>query len=167
MSFSQGSSYFTEISSPTGSLKLVASEDSLLGVFPAENSKALLRWPLAKAIKIQQHPILMRTATQLGEYFSKKREAFDLPLQMHGTPFQRSAWMQLTRIPYGHTISYAQQAERLGDRKKARAVGAANAKNPLLIVVPCHRVVAKSGELSGFAGGIAMKRFLLLLEQAL
>ena len=104
---------------------------------------------------------LDRAETQLAEYFRGTRREFDLDLDLAGTAFQRSAWEVLRTIPYGATLSYGQQAAALGDPAKARAVGAANGRNPLSIVVPCHRVVAAGGALTGFAGGLDTKAWLL------
>jgi methylated-DNA-[protein]-cysteine S-methyltransferase len=102
---------------------------------------------------------------QLREYFAGERTSFDIPLDPVGSPFQLAAWSALREIPYGETVSYGQQAERMGDANKARAVGAANARNPISIIVPCHRVVGKDGSLTGFAGGVEVKRYLLELER--
>lgn len=102
---------------------------------------------------------------QLAEYFAGTRRDFDLVLRPIGTPFQKSAWRQLERIPYGETISYAQQAARMGNRQATRAVGGANGKNPLPIVIPCHRVIGKDGTLGGFTGGLDKKRWLLAHEE--
>ena len=107
------------------------------------------------------HPVLDEAERQLVEYFAGERTEFDLPLDPGGTEFQRSAWAELARIPFGETISYGEQARRLGDANKSRAVGAANGKNPLPIVVPCHRVVGANGQLTGFAGGLDTKAWLL------
>jgi methylated-DNA-[protein]-cysteine S-methyltransferase len=109
---------------------------------------------------------LDRAAVQLGEYFAGTRRVFDLDLDPAGTDFQLRAWQALRGIPYGRTLSYGEQAAELGDPGAARAVGAANGRNPLSIVVPCHRVVAASGALTGFAGGIDTKKWLLDHEQA-
>ncbi len=105
--------------------------------------------------------ILDAVRTQLGEYFAGQRTEFDLPLDPIGTPFQLSAWQVLRTIPYGSTMSYGEQARTLGDPNKARAVGAANGRNPISIIVPCHRVVGSNGSLTGFAGGIGAKAWLL------
>ena len=102
---------------------------------------------------------------QLNEYFAGTRTSFDLPLDPIGTVFQRSAWNVLRTIPYGRTMSYAEQARSMGDAKKARAVGAANGRNPISIIVPCHRVVGSTGALTGFAGGLDTKSWLLRHEQ--
>lgn len=109
-------------------------------------------------------PIFFQLNTELHEYFSGTRRHFDVPIAPTGTEFQRAAWQALTQIPYGETRSYAEQAIAIGRPKAVRAVGAANGKNPLLIVVPCHRVIGKDGSLTGFGGGIEMKRQLLELE---
>jgi len=101
---------------------------------------------------------------QLGEYFSGKRKTFDLKLAPEGTPFQLAAWKQLRRIPYGKTISYGEQARRMGNPKAARAVGAANRENPISIIVPCHRVIGADGKLTGYGGGLGKKKRLLDLE---
>ena len=104
---------------------------------------------------------LRECAAQLAEYFAATRRAFDLPLAPEGTPFQQGAWSALRTIPYGTTVSYGHQAEVMGDRRKARAVGMANGRNPIPIVVPCHRVVGSNGHLTGFAGGLEAKAWLL------
>ena len=111
--------------------------------------------------------VLRATREQLGEYFEGTRQAFDLPLAPRGTDFQREVWLELRRIAYGETISYAQLAVRIGKPSAVRAVGAANGRNPLPIVVPCHRVIGADGSLTGFGGGLPTKQFLLQLEGAL
>ena len=107
---------------------------------------------------------LEATEAQLREYFAGERQDFDLPMHLVGTDFQQEAWRGLADIPYGQTISYGEQAERLGRPKAVRAVGAANGRNPLSIVLPCHRVVGTSGDLTGFAAGLETKRWLLAHE---
>ncbi len=158
--------FYSSVNSPVGELCLLVSDLGLHGVFWQKD------WDNEKIKSINQplkysedHPMMALTRKQLCEYFAGKRFEFSLPLVMAGTAFQKSAWAQLLSIPYGETISYEEQAKRLGDSKKARAVGMANSKNPISIVVPCHRVIAKSGELSGFGGGIENKRILLDLER--
>jgi methylated-DNA-[protein]-cysteine S-methyltransferase len=111
--------------------------------------------------------LLARTRAQLGEYFAGRRTTFDLPLGPRGTEFQRHVWTTLAGIPYGETISYAQLAARVGKPTAMRAVGAANGRNPLPIVLPCHRVIGADGSLTGFGGGLPTKQFLLQLEGAL
>jgi methylated-DNA-[protein]-cysteine S-methyltransferase len=111
--------------------------------------------------------VVATTVAQLTEYFDGERQEFDLPLDPIGTEFQQAAWSALRTIPYGTTVSYGEQAARMGDRRKARAVGAANGRNPISIVVPCHRVVGSNGSLTGFAGGLDTKAWLLDHERGL
>ena len=111
-------------------------------------------------------PLLQRAAQQLTEYFDARRRRFDLPLRPQGTAFQQAAWSALCDIPYGQTRTYAQQAAAIGNPKACRAVGMANHCNPLPLFIPCHRVIGAGGKLTGYAGGLAVKRFLLELEQA-
>lgn len=111
-------------------------------------------------------PLLQRAAQQLTEYFDARRRRFDLPLRPQGTAFQQAAWSALCAIPYGQTRTYAQQAAAIGNPKACRAVGMANHCNPLPLFIPCHRVIGAGGKLTGYAGGLAVKRFLLELEQA-
>jgi methylated-DNA-[protein]-cysteine S-methyltransferase len=109
--------------------------------------------------------IIDETEKQLQEYFSGKRTEFTIPLRLEGTEFRKKVWEQLQKIPFGETISYQELAERVGSINKARAVGNANHYNPIPIIVPCHRVVRKSGDLGGFGGGLDVKEFLLELEK--
>jgi len=111
--------------------------------------------------------VLARAGQQLGEYFAGTRTTFDIPLDAPGTAFQRRVWDALRAIPYGTTLSYGELARRLGDVRATRAVGAANGKNPIPIIVPCHRVVGANGALTGFGGGLDRKRWLLEHEGAL
>ena len=108
--------------------------------------------------------LLERVARQLDQYFAGRRREFDLPLDPHGTPFQRTVWSELGRIPYGQTISYGQLAQRIDRPAASRAVGAANGRNPIPIVIPCHRVIGSDGSLTGFGGGLPIKKKLLALE---
>ena len=112
-----------------------------------------------------KHPFIQEVKIQLEEYFAGRRKKFELPLEPEGTEFQKRAWEILLEIPYGQTISYQAQAKKLGDSKKARAVGMANSKNPIPIVIPCHRVIYKDGTLGGFGAGVFRKATLLHLEQ--
>ena len=112
-------------------------------------------------------PVLQAAEAQLREYFAGERRAFDLPLAPRGTPFQLQVWQALARIPYGSTVSYAQLAKAVGNPEAMRAVGAANGRNPLPIVLPCHRVIGADGALVGFGGGLPVKQQLLRLEGAL
>lgn len=157
---------YSKVTSPVGELCILVSDLGLHAVFWEKDlDKEKIRSIIQSLEYSENHPMMALTRRQLCEYFSGKRFNFSLPLVMEGTVFQKSAWEQLLRIPYGETISYLEQATRLGDSKKARAVGMANSKNPISIVVPCHRVIAKSGELAGFGGGIENKRILLELER--
>lgn len=112
----------------------------------------------------QSDPVLDEAARQLREYFAGEREAFSLPLAPDGTEFQRQVWSALEGIPYGESRSYQDIADQVGNRKAVRAVGAANGRNPIPIVVPCHRVIGSNGKLTGFAGGLELKQQLLSLE---
>jgi len=127
------------------------------------------RHPMAQIADWREgdNAILQAVRTQLGEYFAGTRTAFELPLAPHGTAFQKEVWHSLADIPYGQTISYAQLAQRVGKPTAMRAVGAANGRNPLPIVLPCHRVIGADGSLTGFGGGLPTKQFLLELEGAL
>ncbi|NNH78041.1 methylated-DNA--[protein]-cysteine S-methyltransferase [Acinetobacter sp. ANC 5380] len=154
---------FMEMASPVGTLKLVAHETALVAVlWENENPK---RVRLAELIEQTHHPILLETQKQLTEYFAGKRQQFDLPLDFEGTEFQQKVWQALLTIPFGETRSYRDIAEQIGNVKAVRAVGAANGKNPISIIAPCHRVVGASGKLVGFAGGLDNKEILLKIEQ--
>jgi methylated-DNA-[protein]-cysteine S-methyltransferase len=147
--------------SPVGELRLIASERGLRAIlWGAEDAARVASVNEADLVE-GRTAILDQTVAQLEEYFAGTRREFDLPLDPLGTPFQQSAWMVLRSIPYGRTMSYGEQARRLGDPNKARAVGAANGKNPLSIVVPCHRVIGSTGHLTGFGGGLEAKSWLL------
>lgn len=150
-----------EYESPVGVLTLVASEYGLQGVWWPDDPR---RPPVGDADPA--HPVLRQTVKQLDEYFAGRRTRFDVPLDPVGTDFQRAAWQVLRQIPYAQTITYGEQARRLGDPRKARAAGAANGRNPISIIVPCHRVVGSSGALTGFAGGLGAKQWLLDFERA-
>ena len=154
---------FMEMASPVGTLKLVAHETALVAVlWENENPK---RIRLAELIEQTHHPILLETQKQLTEYFAGKRQQFDLPLDFEGTEFQKKVWQALLTIPFGETRSYRDIAEQIGNVKAVRAVGAANGKNPISIIAPCHRVVGTNGKLVGFAGGLENKDILLRLEK--
>jgi methylated-DNA-[protein]-cysteine S-methyltransferase len=150
------------VASPVGELTLVASDGGLVAILWPDDSPR--RVPLAANTFDPAHPILADTVQQLEEYFAGSRLAFDLPLDMRGTAFQRAVWHALTTIPYGETRSYRDLARQLGNPAATRAVGAANGRNPVSIVVPCHRVIGSSGKLTGFAGGLEAKAYLLGLE---
>ena len=153
---------YKEIASPVGKLKLVASASALVAVL-WENERP--NREKLDAMKFDpQQPILLETEHQLAEYFAGARSEFDLPLEPEGSAFQKKVWQALRAIPFGQTRSYLDLAKAVGSSKAARAVGAANGKNPLSIIVPCHRVVGANGALTGFAGGLNTKAALLALE---
>ena len=148
--------------SPVGRLKLVASDRALIAVL-WENDHPR-RVPLDDLIEDRYHPILVRTEAELREYFAGKRSDFSIPLDLRGTFFQKQVWEALLGIPFGETRTYGQLAVQLGNPKAMRAIGAANGRNPISIIVPCHRVIGASGKLTGFAGGLDAKAHLLCLE---
>ena len=155
---------YTHIDSPVGPLLLASDGDGLRLVEFHTPRHAMRR----EADWCEGDDATLRmTRVQLDEYFAGTRRDFDLPLAPRGTDFQRSVWPTLATIPYGETISYAQLASRVGKPTAMRAVGAANGRNPLPIVLPCHRVIGADGTLTGFGGGLPTKRFLLELEGAL
>lgn len=147
--------------SPVGELRIIAGERGLRAILWGAEDAARIASIDESDLVEERTPLLDRAVAQLQEYFAGTRREFDLPLDPLGTPFQQSAWLVLRTIPYGKTISYGQQALQLGDPNKARAVGAANGKNPLSIVVPCHRVIGSGGQLTGFAAGLDVKSWLL------
>ncbi len=147
--------YSKTIDTPVGKLGLYADEDHLLRITFCEADKF-----------DRSNAILEKTEKQLNEYFAGRRRVFDLPIKLEGTEFRKSVWNELMRIPFGNTISYQELASRVGGIKKARAVGCANHYNPIPVIVPCHRVIRKNGDLGGFAGGLDVKRFLLDLEDS-
>jgi methylated-DNA-[protein]-cysteine S-methyltransferase len=152
------------ISSPVGELRLFASDAGLAAILWRDDPGLHLR-PRA-VIEPGTHPVLMETERQLREYFAGERREFQLTLDFHGTDFQLRAWAALLTIPYGQTRSYAQLAALIGQPAAVRAVGAANGRNPISIVAPCHRVIGSNGTLTGFGGGLANKAKLLALESA-
>lgn len=153
------------LDTPVGRLTLVASPVGLRAVlWERDDGRVPVTEPVHDA-EPGEHPVLALAAAQLLEYFAGERTAFDVPLDPRGTPFQRAVWDVLRTIPHGRTMTYGQQAARLGDPNKARAVGAANGRNPISIIVPCHRVIGAGGALTGFAGGIEVKSWLLAHEQ--
>jgi len=121
----------------------------------------------APDVEEMETPIIKETAKQLAEYLAGKRKAFDLPLKLKGTSFQMQVWQALTTIPYGETRSYRQIAEQIGNPKACRAVGLANNRNPIPIIIPCHRVIGTNGKLVGYGGGLEIKKRLLELEAGL
>jgi methylated-DNA-[protein]-cysteine S-methyltransferase len=151
------------IDSPVGPLMLAADDAGLRHIEFRDNRHPADRSDWHGG----DNEALQAAEAQLGEYFSGKRRQFDLPLAPRGTGFQLRVWWELARIPFGETISYAQLAQRLDNPNGTRAVGAANGRNPLPIVLPCHRVIGADGALTGFGGGLPTKDYLLRLEGAL
>ena len=145
-----------------GTLRLEEEDDALCGVQLCPDGVPDLE-PLPR--KVCETPLLQETEEQLNEYFAGARREFDLPLAPRGEPFQRRVWDLLGTIPYGETRSYGDLARELGDVGYAQAVGAANGRNPIAVVVPCHRVIGADGSLTGYAGGLERKRSLLALEE--
>lgn len=151
--------------SPVGELTLVAGEGGLVAILWENDDPR--RVPLEPVRESRDHPVLRAAERQLAEYFEGGRRVFDLPLDFRGTAFQRRVWRELLTIPFGETCSYGAIARALGHPGASRAVGAANGRNPISIVAPCHRVIGATGKLTGFAGGVEAKAFLLRLEGAI
>ncbi|MGH3697747.1 MAG: methylated-DNA--[protein]-cysteine S-methyltransferase [Pseudonocardiaceae bacterium] len=151
----------TTVESPVGTLTLVAVHGILAGLY----MNLQRHRPRPETFGTPDRTPFTEVITQLEEYFTAQRTEFDLPITLLGTPFQRGVWAALREIPYGETMSYGQLAERLGRPTAARAVGLANGRNPIGIIVPCHRVVGATGDLTGYGGGLDRKRFLLEFER--
>lgn len=147
--------YYDKLNSPIGILSIIADETALLRIDLGDIEK-----------KISGNSVTEQTKAQLLEYFNKKRTEFTVPLSPKGTEFQQKVWLALTEIPYGHTASYEDIAIKTNNPKACRAVGGANNKNPIPIIIPCHRVIGKNGSLIGYAGGTEIKKYLLNLEKA-
>lgn len=155
--------YYRMHASPLGSLLLAASERGLCGLYFEEHRhfRGAQGW-----VEMRDHPYLQQAAEQLDDYFASKRRVFDLTLDLGGTPFQQKVWAQLAQVPYGATASYLLHAHAVGAGHAVRAVGTAIGRNPVSIIVPCHRIVASDGALAGYAGGLERKRYLLAFENA-
>jgi methylated-DNA-[protein]-cysteine S-methyltransferase len=154
--------FFSTLETPIGRLLFVARGGShLSGLYMEDHA----RGPLQDAGWIQDEALFTEARRQVRAYFDGTRTSFDLPLSAEGTPFQQRVWEALRAIPFGQTITYAELARRVGAPNGSRAVGGANARNPISIVVPCHRVIGSDGSLTGYAGGEARKRWLLDLER--
>lgn len=151
-----------KMASSIGPLYLVASRKGLQGIYwhkqPLHLVKSLDR-------SCAEEKLLDDTCRQLAEYFGGKRKRFDIPVDLKGTAFQKQVWQELAKIPFGQTLSYNEVAKRIKNPKAVRAVGSANGKNPVCIIIPCHRVIAADGSIGGYAGGINIKQQLLALEQ--
>lgn len=151
------------IKSPVGTLSLYGEDDTLVGIYYSGTLQKKVPVKLPKVLG-KSSPVLKETVAQLKSYFAGNLKEFDLPLSAKGTAFQQQVWHQLTQIPYGQTISYGELAHRIQNPKACRAVGSANGKNPISIVIPCHRVINNGGRLGGYGGGLNRKSFLLGLE---
>lgn len=149
--------------SPVGALTLVASDAGLVAILWEDDDPARVR--LTEREKRADHPMLAQTAQQLAAYFAGSLQQFTVPLDFRGTDFQKQVWAALCAIPFGETRSYGDVARAIGHPTASRAVGAANGRNPISIIAPCHRVVGTNGALTGFAGGVEVKRWLLDFEQ--
>ncbi len=156
--------YYSVIKSPIGDLMLVADASAVTGLYfaghdhiPAESKHWILNG---------EHSVLRQVAKQLQEYFAGKRRIFSVPLRLAGTDFQQKVWREIALIPYGKTISYSDLAKRAGAPRAIRAAGTTTGRNPVSIIIPCHRVMGKDGGLCGFAGGLERKRHLLELENS-
>ena len=154
--------FYKEMESQVGKLKLVANANALVAILWERERSNRIKLAMLKCDP--QQPILVETERQLKEYFAGTRNEFHLPLELAGTEFQKKVWRALREIPFGQTRSYLDLAKSIGSAKAVRAVGAANGKNPLSIIVPCHRVIGANGALTGFAGGIEVKAKLLAHE---
>ncbi len=152
--------FFTSFDSPVGELVLVGDENALHGLYMQEGRTAVT---VRDDWKRDEAPF-SDARDQLDEYFAGGRTTFDLPLAMEGSPFQRRVWRALQDIPYGETISYGELARRVGEPATPRNVGSANGRNPVSVIVPCHRVIGADGSLTGYGGGLERKRILLDLE---
>ena len=152
--------YFAEFSSPIGRLRLHGTDTALTGVFMESERHGSVQTGDA----VRDAKPLRAAQRQLEEYFAGERAEFSLPLESHGTDFQQRVWSALRAIPFGATISYGELARRIGNPRAVRAVGLANGRNPISIIVPCHRVIGANGTLTGYGGGLERKRFLLALE---
>jgi len=155
--------YYQDMPSPIGRLRLIASDTAITGIWFEQGRDATRGDP---TLVERSSPLLGLARTQLEEYFAGARREFDLPLEPRGTDFQRRVWKQLLTIGYGETTSYGALARNLGDAQASRAVGLANGSNPIPIVIPCHRVIGANGALTGFGGGLPIKRALLDLESS-
>lgn len=154
--------YYKKIQTPVGQLTLVANDHALIAVLWENDDPNRVK--LSELNQNLDHSILNETEKQLIEYFAGHRIHFNLPLEFHGTVFQKTVWSALLNIPFGETRTYKEIAESIGNVKAVRAVGAANGKNPISIIAPCHRVIGTNGKLFGFAGGLENKQILLKLE---
>ncbi len=154
--------FYKTMKSPVGELKLVASDKGLTAILWENDDSSRIR--LSELEKNNDHPVLVETERQLKDYFVGNLKKFSVELDFSGTEFQKKVWQALLTIPFGETRSYAEIAKQVGSPKAVRAVGAANGKNPISIIAPCHRVIGSNGKLTGFAGGLKAKALLLGIE---
>lgn len=153
---------YDEMDSPVGTLTIITSLEGLHAVlWETDHNDVFYKKVMGHIHRSYKEKTIVQTKRQLREYFEGTRKLFDLPLVIKGTDFQRQCWQQLLKIPYATTLSYAEQAKRVGDKNKARAVGMANGLNAISIVIPCHRVIGSNGQLVGFGGGLASKQWLI------
>jgi methylated-DNA-[protein]-cysteine S-methyltransferase len=155
---------YKTMKSPVGALKLVGSDAGLAAVLWENDDPRRVRLEIGS--QDERHPVLVEAERELNEYFAGKRKVFSVKLDFTGTPFQKKVWTAMLSIPFGETRTYGELAKQIGDPRAVRAVGAANGKNPISIIGPCHRVIGASGKLTGFAGGLGTKALLLRLEGA-
>ncbi len=153
--------YYSHLDTPLGTMIVTGDGRFVTGLYMPQHKRRSCR----DAAWQQSNAPFAAVSAQLADYFAGKRQTFDIPIKLAGTPFQLSVWQELVKIPFATTISYAELAKRLGRPTASRAVGHANARNPVSILVPCHRVIGANGQLTGYAGGVATKRWLLDLER--
>tara|TARA_B100001559_G_C16332296_1_gene544022 strand:- start:325 stop:834 length:510 start_codon:yes stop_codon:yes gene_type:complete len=157
-----GEHFYKKINSPLGYLYLVTDKTHLRAVVYEKKLNHFRQ--LFESALSRENSLINLTELQIRQYFSRERTVFDLPIYYEGTDFQINAWNSLLQIPYGMTISYSEQATNIGNSKSVRAIGHANSLNPISIIIPCHRVIGKSGKLVGYGGGIYSKKYLISLE---
>ena len=154
--------FYTIVPSPVGKLRLVGSDRGLVAVSWESKRSSV---PRLETMEDPHHPVLVEAARQLDQYFAGQRKEFELKLEFRGTDFQKRVWDELLKIPFGETRTYGEIARRLGNVNAMRAVGAANGRNPIPIIAPCHRVIGASGALVGFGGGLEVKEYLINFER--
>ncbi|MGA9418163.1 MAG: methylated-DNA--[protein]-cysteine S-methyltransferase [Candidatus Cybelea sp.] len=154
--------FYTIVPSPVGKLRLVGSDRGLVAVSWESKRSGV---PRLETMEDPHHPVLVEAARQLDQYFAGQRKEFELKLEFRGTDFQKRVWDELLKIPFGETRTYGEIARRLGNVNAMRAVGAANGRNPIPIIAPCHRVIGASGDLVGFGGGLEVKEYLINFER--
>ena len=155
--YKNNTNYFTRIiDSPIGKIVAISDDSTITNLDFIDDTTEYTN---------SDHPLLIQLEKELMEYFGQNRKIFTLPLNPKGTPFQKGVWTTLKTIPYGETLSYAAEAQRFGNSKAVRAVASANGRNPISILIPCHRVISSSGKIGGYSGGVEKKEFLLALEK--